>query len=87
MSGQRFASFKSFLVQAAAGVVAAGVGALIFVPDQKLELGSLAIGLLSIPLFLALGALASALYGFYLIIRIVEAIAVKFNILDLDDLS
>jgi hypothetical protein len=84
MSDGRFSSLKSFLIQAAAGVVAAAVGALITVPDQKMELGVLALGLAAIPLFMLLGAAAVGLYGIFLAIKVLDLILTKLDFFDID---
>jgi hypothetical protein len=84
MSNESISTVKSFLVQAAAGILAAAVGALVTVPEQALQLNSLALGLLSIPIFLALGAAALFLYSVYLIIRVLEGIVSHLDLFDID---
>lgn len=81
----RFASVKSFLIQAAAGVAAAAVAALLAAPDQQIHLGTLAMGLIALPLFLLAGASAVFLYGLYLVIHVVEVVATKLHIIDMID--
>ena len=81
----RFASIKSFLIQAGAGVVASAVAALFTVPDQQLQLSSLALGIASIPIFLALAAGSLFLYGLYLIIHVIDLIATKLHLFDAFD--
>ncbi len=82
------ADIKSFLIQAAAGILSSAVVALITIPDKNLELGSLALGVVSIPIFFALGELAISIYGILIIIKIVDVVATKLHLFDaFDDFS
>jgi hypothetical protein len=68
------ADIKSFLIQASAGVLASAVTAYLTVPEQQLYLGSLAFGLLIIPLSLFLGGIGAWLFGLYLMIKVIDMI-------------
>jgi hypothetical protein len=81
----RFSNLKSFLIQAAAGVAAAAITAFLGAPEQQLQFGTLAVGLIAIPLFLLGGVGAIFLYGLYLVVHIVEVLATKLDIIDMVD--
>lgn len=50
-----------------------------------MQLGSFALGIVAIPLVFLLGSAALALYGLYLIVHVIEVLAVKLHILDIFD--
>ncbi len=83
-----FTKVKSFLVQVASGVLASAIFALFTIQDEQLHMSTLALGIISIPIFLALASLASGFYFVYIIIRIVDVILTKLNFFNsFDDLS
>jgi len=77
-----FSEIKSFLIQAGAGVLASAITAYLAVPEQQLNLGSLALGIVAIPLFLLLGAVGVGLYGLFVVINLIDVIATKIGIFD-----
>lgn len=86
MSSSFLAGTKSFLINTGAGVASAAILALFTMPEQSLQLNSLALGLLSIPIFLAMGSLAIVIYGLYLVIKIIDAVATHIGIFDAGDI-
>lgn len=80
-------TLKSIVVQTASGILIAAIAAFLGLPEQNIDLGSLSMGLLAIPMFVLLGGVALALYLLYGVIHMVDAIATKLDVLDVDDLS
>lgn len=73
---------KSFFVQTGAGVLASAITAYFAIPEQQLDLGSLALGIFAVPLFLFLGAIGIGLYGLFALIHLIDVIATKIGIFD-----
>lgn len=73
---------KSFLLQVASGVLVAALTSSQAIPNQELHLSSLALGFLSIPIFLALGYAAAALGSLYLLITVLDAVFVHLDWFD-----
>ena len=67
------------------GLVASAIAAYAVAPDTNVDLGNIGLTILAIPLFMALGAGAIALYSLYMLANLVELLAVKIGILDLFD--
>jgi len=82
-----FNGLKSFLIQAGAGFLASALAAWATIPGQNIELGTLALGIIAIPVFLGLAAIGCSLYGLFIVIKIVDAIATKLHLFDVDDIS
>jgi hypothetical protein len=78
-------TIKSWITNIVLGLISSAIFAFLIAPDQQVQLGSLAVGLISIPIALALAAAAVALYAIYAIVHLVEVIAVKTGVLDLFD--
>ena len=74
---KRLAKVKSFLVSVASSILASAIFALFTIPDEQLHLSDFALGVISIPIFLALAAFSSGIYGIYLIIKLVDILLTK----------
>jgi hypothetical protein len=78
---------KSFLIQAGAGFLASAAAAWLTIPGQNIELGTLAIGIIVIPIALGLAVIGCSLYGVFVVIKVVDAVATKMHLFDADDIS
>lgn len=78
-------TIKSWITNIVLGLISSAIFAFFVAPDQQVQIGSLAFGLVAIPLALLIGSAALALYGLYLVIHIVEVVAVKLHLLDFFD--
>ncbi len=67
------------------GLVASAIAAYAFVPSTEVDLGTIGLTIAVIPLFLLLGLGAMALYSLYMIVNLIEFLAVKIGILDFFD--
>lgn len=77
----------NFLVEVAAGVTVSAIGVYFISPETSVELSVLAVGLISIPIFMFLGAAAVFLYGLYLVVKVLDWIATHLGLFDVDDFS
>ena len=80
-------TIKSWITNIVLGLISSAIFAFLIAPDQQVQLGSLALGVIAIPLAFMLGSAALVIYSLYLIIRIVEIVAVKLHILDYFDIG
>lgn len=80
-------TIKAWLTNIALGLISSAIFAFFIAPDQQIQLGSWALGLVAIPVALMLGSAAIALYGLYLVIHVIEIVAVKLHIIDGLDLG
>jgi hypothetical protein len=78
-------ALRSWIGTIILGVISSAIYAFLFAPDQQVQLGSLSTHIMTIPLFFLLGAAALALFGLYLIVHLIEILAVKLHILDFWD--
>ncbi len=67
------------------GLVASAIAAYAFAPSTEVDFGSIGLTIAAIPLFLLLGLGGIALYSLYMIVNLVEFLAVKIGILDFFD--
>ncbi len=74
-------TLKSWIASIILGLISSAIFTFIIAPDQQVQLGSFSLGILAIPLFFLLGSAALSLYGMYLIVHIIEIIAVKIGII------
>lgn len=67
------------------GLVTSAIAAYAFAPNTEVDLGTIGLTIAAIPLFLLLGLSAMALYSLYMIVNLIEFLAVKIGILDIFD--
>ena len=77
-------TLKSWMTSIILGLISSAIFTFIVAPDQQMQLGAFSLGILAIPLFFLFGSAALSLYCMYLIVHVIEIIAVKIGIINSD---
>ncbi len=86
MSGKKILKFVGHrLIEIATGIVTTALCAYLFAPQAQVELGTIAAGVIAVPIFILLACVSAGLYSLFLIVRVIELIATKLDLFDITD--